>query len=48
MSLEPYRKEQIISAKASAKIQLSDPEERQGEKREREKDREERLLTSLT
>lgn len=33
--MKPYRKEQIIPIKASAKTQLSDPEGR--EKRERER-----------
>lgn len=40
--MEPYRKEQIIPVKASAKTQLSDPEGREESEKDREGEREER------
>ena len=56
LGLEPYRKEQIIPVKATAKIQLSDPEGRdkrgreggrETERREKNRDREAPCETNL-
>lgn len=48
LGLEPYRKEQAIPVKASAKTQLSDPEERERiESRERDTQRDRDSLCAL-